>query len=50
MKWEQRRCVQALAAEWLLLAGGFLQEVLIRLTERVQQTLSDRLVHIFHFS
>lgn len=34
----------------LLLAGGFLQEVFIRLTKRVQQTFSDQVVHILSFS
>lgn len=34
----------------LLLAGGFLQEVFIRLTKRVEQTFSDQVVHILRFS
>lgn len=34
----------------LLLAGGFLQEVFIRLTKRVEQTFSDQVVHILCFS
>lgn len=42
------------SAVWLLrrhlLARGFLQEVFIRLTEGVQQTFSDGLVPIVHFS